>query len=96
MIRRQFIRVAGGGFIAAAAATSAGCSQKMPPAAIDAWKGPMHEPDVRRWILGYAILAPHSHNLQSWAVDLSTPDDILLRCDLSRLLPQADPSRARS
>ena len=51
----------------------------------------MQEPDVRRWILSYAILAPHSHNLQSWIVDLSTPDEILLRCDLNRLLPETDP-----
>ena len=28
--------------------------------------------------LGHAILAPHSHNLQSWLVDLRTPDEILL------------------
>jgi hypothetical protein len=29
--------------------------------------------------------------LQSWLVDLSTPDEILLRCDLTRLLPETDP-----
>jgi len=63
----------------------------MPAAAIEPWKGPGQEADVRRWILGYAILAPHSHNLQSWLVDLGTPDEILLRCDLSRLLPETDP-----
>jgi hypothetical protein len=47
--------------------------------------------DLRRWILSYAILAPHSHNLQSWIVDLTSPDEILLRCDLDRLLPETDP-----
>lgn len=47
--------------------------------------------DARRWILGYAILAPHSHNLLSWLVDLGAPDEILLRCDLMRLLPETDP-----
>jgi hypothetical protein len=31
-------------------------------------------------------------NLQSWLVDLSTPDEILLRCDLARLLPETDPA----
>ncbi len=46
---------------------------------------------MRRWILAYAILAPHSHNLQSWVVDLGTPDEILLRCDPTRLLPETDP-----
>jgi hypothetical protein len=63
----------------------------MPAAAIEPWQGPGPEADVRRWILGYAILAPHSHNLQSWLVDLGTPDEILLRCDLTRLLPETDP-----
>ena len=63
----------------------------MPAAAIEPWKGPGQEADVRRWILGYAILAPHSHNLQSWLVDLYTPDEIVLRCDLGRLLPETDP-----
>ena len=91
MQRRQFIRVSGGGFIMAAAAASAGCSQHMPAAAIEPWKGPGQEADIRRWILGYAILAPHSHNLQSWLVDLGTPDEIVLRCDLERLLPETDP-----
>jgi hypothetical protein len=89
--RRRFIRVAGGGFILAASAASGGCSQRMPAAAIAPWQGPGQEADVRRWILGYAILAPHSHNLQSWLVDLGTPDEIVLRCDLARLLPETDP-----
>jgi hypothetical protein len=67
----------------------------MPDEAIEAWRGPAHDAsssaDVRRWLLSYAILAPHSHNLQSWVVDLSTPDEIVLSCDLKRLLPQTDP-----
>jgi hypothetical protein len=41
--------------------------------------------------LSYAILAPHSHNLQSWLVDLRTPDEIVLYCDRDRLLPETDP-----
>ncbi len=94
MQRRHFIRIAGGGTIAAAAVTSAGltgCSAGMPPDAIEAWQGPAPDGDLRRWLLSYAILAPHSHNLQSWIVDLATPNEILLRCDLNRLLPQTDP-----
>jgi hypothetical protein len=91
MERRDFIRVTGGGVIMAASAGLVACSQEMPAGAIEAWKGPGAETDVRRWTLGYAILAPHSHNLQSWLVDLSTPDEILLRCDLNRLLPETDP-----
>ena len=91
MDRRAFVRVTGGGFIAAATGLSAGCTQQMPASAIESWNGPGPEADVRRWLLGYAILAPHSHNLQSWQVDLHTPDEILLRCDLARLLPETDP-----
>ena len=92
MDRRHLIRLTSGGAIAAvAAAMASGCSQQMPADAIAAWKGPGAETDARRWILGYAILAPHSHNLQSWLVGLSVPNEILLRCDLDRLLPETDP-----
>jgi hypothetical protein len=91
MERRRFIRVLGGGVVLAAGVSAGGCSTAYPPEAIAAWQGPGNEPDLRRWILGHAILAPHSHNLQSWLVDLRTPDEIVLRCDLNRLLPETDP-----
>ncbi|KAF0813902.1 hypothetical protein IGB42_01581 [Andreprevotia sp. IGB-42] len=91
MDRRQFLRIAGGGIVLAAGAGVAGCTSNPPDEAIVAWQGPRAETDVRRWVLGYAILAPHSHNLQSWLVDLSVPDEITLRCDLNRLLPETDP-----
>jgi hypothetical protein len=89
--RRAFIRVAGGGVVLAAGAGVAGCSAALPAEAVAAWQGPGPELDLRRWILSHAILAPHSHNLQSWLVDLKTPDEIVLRCDLTRLLPETDP-----
>lgn len=97
MQRRSFIRLTGGGIIAAATLNTVGltgCAPAMPTDAIEAWRGPAPDlatTDVRRWLLSYAILAPHSHNLQSWIVDLGTPNEILLRCDLKRLLPQTDP-----
>ena len=91
MHRRAFVRLVGGGVVMAAGAPLAACSDTMPAEAIAAWQGPGGEPDLRRWILGYAILAPHSHNLQSWLVDLRTPGEIVLRCDLTRLLPETDP-----
>jgi len=91
MQRRAFIRLVGGGSIAAALPPLAGCSAALPPEAVAAWQGPGAETDLRRWILAHAILAPHSHNLQSWLVDLRTPDEILLRCDRDRLLPETDP-----
>lgn len=94
MDRRNFLRIAGGGVIAPAALLSiGGCvSSELPAEAVLAWQGPgaQHQ-DPRHWILSHAILAPHSHNLQSWLVDLKTPDEITLYCDLTRLLPETDP-----
>jgi hypothetical protein len=89
--RRAFVRLVGGGVVVAGGASAAGCSSGMPAEAVQAWQGPTNETDLRRWILGWAILAPHSHNLQSWLVDLRTPGEMLLRCDRTRLLPETDP-----
>jgi hypothetical protein len=91
MQRRAFIRVIGGGAIGAAGAGTGGCSRALPDEAIAAWRGPGDEADPRRWALGWAILAPHSHNLQSWLVDLRQPGEIVLFCDRTRLLPVTDP-----
>ena len=90
--RRNVLKLAGGGVLLAATAGIAGCSSELPPEAVAAWNGPGEAgADVRRWLLGYAILAPHSHNLQSWTVDLRTPGEITLYCDRTRLLPETDP-----
>ena len=92
MNRRQILRIAGGGFIAAAAAASlTACDSSMPAEAIAAWQPPADSLDIRRWALSHALLAPHAHNLQSWLVDLDTPDTIVLRMDMTRLLPETDP-----
>jgi len=91
MNRRNFIRVAGGGMILAATAAGAGCSAQLPEGAVAAWQGPGDEPDLRRWAVAWALLAPHSHNLQSWVIGLDTPGEIVLRCDRARLLPETDP-----
>lgn len=97
MQRRTFIRLAGGGSIAAATVSPValgGCSSQVPDAAIEAWQDPYNtvtSGDVRHWIVSYAILAPHSHNLQSWVVDLRRPFEIWLYCDPQRLLPETDP-----
>lgn len=92
MDRRRFVRLVGGGVVVAAAAGSlAGCSSAVPPEALAPWAGPGAEPDLRRWVLGWALLAPHSHNLQSWVADLRTPGQITLYCDPARLLPETDP-----
>ena len=92
MNKRQFLRISGGGLIAAATLSSLpGCSSDLPPEAIAAWRPPAADMDIRRWAISHALLAPHAHNLQSWLVDLDTPDTIVLRLDLRRLLPETDP-----
>ena len=94
MERRSFIRVIGGGVVLAAAPALVACSSALPPEAVAAWQPPPPPApgsDVRRWILAHAILAPHSHNLQSWRVDLRQAGEIVLYCDRTRLLPETDP-----
>jgi hypothetical protein len=92
MQRRSFIRLAGGGVIAAATAiTVSGCSDAYPPQALEAWQGPGMQTDLRRWAVAHAILAPNSHNRQPWLVDLREPDTITLHVDRERMLPMTDP-----
>lgn len=91
MQRRHFIRIVGGGFVAAAAMASTGCSTDPPAEAVAAWNGPGDEPDPRRWALAHAILAPNSHNRQPWLVDLREPHALTLHVDLERTLPMTDP-----
>ena len=94
MQRRQFIRLAGGGIVAAAGtAAVTGCSSfaEVPSAAVAAWKEPSREMDLRRWVLSYALLAPNPHNLQPWLADLGRDGEITLRLDPQRLLPATDP-----
>ena len=97
MNRRSFIRVAGGGVVtralAAGTAGLSGCSMSsdFPAATLEAWRGPGAEPDVRRWALAHAILAPNSHNRQPWLVDLSQANAITHYVDRERMLPMTDP-----
>jgi hypothetical protein len=94
MDRRSFIRLAGGGMVAAAAtAPIAGCSlsSAYPAEAVEAWKGPGAEADPRKRAVAYAITAPNPHNLQPWLVDLREPNAITLYTDRERVLPHTDP-----
>jgi nitroreductase len=92
MQRRKFIRLAGGGVALAAVGAGLGsCSTDYPPQAVAPWRGPGEEADVRRWALGYAILAPNSHNRQPWRVDLREANAFSLHVDRERLLPMTDP-----
>ncbi len=90
--RRAFVRILGGSLAAGAVPLLvAGCSSDYPEEAVAAWRGPETAADLRRWALGYAILAPNSHNRQPWLVDLRDPQAIVLRVDRERLLPETDP-----
>lgn len=91
MDRRNFIRLAGGGVLAAATLPMAGCSSQFPEAAVAAWQGPQDGLELRRWALSHAMLAPNAHNRQPWLADLREPGAIVLRVDRERLLPHTDP-----
>lgn len=92
MQRRGFMRLVGGGTIVATVGTAlAACSSDYPAGAVAAWNGPARDADLRRWALGYAILAPSPHNRQPWLVDLREADAITLHVDRDRLLPETDP-----
>ena len=89
MDRRNFIRLVGGGAVAAVALP--GCSADYPASAVAAWAGPPASAEARRWALGHAILAPNSHNRQPWLADLREPNTIVLFVDRERMLPETDP-----
>ena len=91
MQRRSFMRLVGGGTVAAATAAITGCSTDFPAEALAPWQGPGNEPDVRRWALAHAILAPSPHNRQPWLADLREANAINLHVDRTRLLPETDP-----
>ena len=92
MDRRRFIRLVGGGMVTTSALGGLpGCSAELPAEALVAWQGPDNQADLRRWALGYAILAPNSHNRQPWLVDLREDNTITLYVDRQRMLPMTDP-----
>lgn len=92
--RRKFVRLFGGGVVAAAGAAALGVwslSPEFPAEAVEAWHGPRGETDVRKRAIAYAVTAPNPHNRQPWQLDLREPDSITLYCDTDRLLPETDP-----
>ena len=92
--RRKFVRLLGGGVVAAAGASAfalGSMSTDFPADAVEIWRGPGGEADVRRRAIAYAVTAPNPHNRQPWLLDLSERDTITLYCDRERLLPGTDP-----
>jgi hypothetical protein len=92
--RRNFVRLVGGGIVAAAGGATIAAwslSPEFPAAAVEIWQGPGAETDVRKRAVAYAVTAPNPHNRQPWLIDLREPDVITLYCDGERLLPETDP-----
>ncbi len=94
--RRSFMRLVGTSAVVLGATSVAGAGvfamTRTPHKALTPWSeaGGMYE-DVRKRALSYAILAPNPHNRQPGLADLTTPNEIALYCDLTRLLPETDP-----
>ena len=86
--RRLALKVIGGAAILPALD---GCT-KGPNPGQAAWVNPgATETDPRRKAFATGILAPNPHNMQPWALDLSTLNEATLYTDPARLLPQTDP-----
>jgi hypothetical protein len=60
---------------------------------LEPWAEDYHEQfeDPRVQVLAHGVLAPNSHNLQSWRVVLEGETAFLLYVDTDRLSPKADP-----
>lgn len=95
MNRRNFIRLAGGGLVLAAAAGGiygyARSVSPVPASAIAAWREAGQQTDPRLHALAHAILAPNPHNMQPWKADVASPGEIAISLDEKRLLPATDP-----
>jgi hypothetical protein len=89
--RRKTLALIGGGTILAAAGAAAWEITRPLQTALAPWDRAGDYADPRMRALSWAILAPNSHNLQPWKVDLADPDRAVLYADLDRLLPETDP-----
>ncbi len=89
--RRKTLALIGGGVILAATGGVAWEVTRPLTTALTPWGRAGDYADPRMRALSWAILAPNSHNMQPWKVDLSTPDQAVLYADLDRLLPETDP-----
>lgn len=89
--RRKTIALIGGGTILAAGGGVAWEITRPLQTALLPWEKAGQYDDPRMRALSWAILAPNSHNMQPWKVDLSTTDQAVLYPDLERMLPETDP-----
>jgi hypothetical protein len=86
--RRNFIRIVGGGTLAAAVTA---CAKGAMPDPRLPWSLQERDTDPLRHALSVALLAPNPHNRQPWMVDLHSPTSATLYCDPERDLPETDP-----
>lgn len=93
MNRRNFLRIAGGGVVLAAAGAGAWVANSTPRMALQPWElaGGSHYGDPRMRALSYAILAPNPHNRQPWIIELKNETEVVIRFDTERQLPHTDP-----
>ncbi len=93
MKRRNFLKIAGGGIVLAAAGAGAFLTTRTPDKALAPWNmaGGQQYSDPRLHALSYAILAPNPHNRQPWIVELIGNDALNLRFDRDKQLEETDP-----
>jgi len=90
--RRSFLKLVGGGAVAAAATGAGLVALKGPSESARApWREAGRPEEYRRKALSWAILAPNPHNRQPWLVELEGRNALTLRVDLERRLPETDP-----
>lgn len=89
--RRTFLKILGGGTIAAAAGAAGFVATRTPAQALAPWAEAPAYTDVRKRVLAHALLAPNPHNRQPWLVELVGEDQVILHRDVARDLPMTDP-----
>ncbi len=91
MNKRNFLKIMGGGTIAAATGAGIFLSSRTPKKALAPWDVAGNYEDPRQWALSYALLAPNPHNRQPWQVDLSEQGKVVIYRDKKLNLPHTDP-----
>lgn len=90
--RRQFLSLAGGGVVVAAAVSSVTfLATRTPRKALAPWDNAGSHDDPRLHAMSYALLAPNPHNRQPWIAELHGTDGVTLYRDKQRDLPVTDP-----